>query len=448
VKDVVRSPLTLRRADDVIAWDGDKPVSLRQFLSTVIAIANDLPTHAFVFNLCKSPRNYLFGFYASMVAGQCTLMPPNRLRATLEEILEEYQDSYILSDCGLRDFDVAAAVTAHTVPADGHAPCPVIPDQQLCAIAFTSGSTGRPQPNHKFWRTLRCGSISNARMLFDDLPGPISVLSTVPPQHMWGLETTILMPLFGEVAISGCSPFYPLEICQALQDLPGPRVLVSTPVHLRALVDSGLSLPPVARILSATAQLSPKLAQELESRHDAKVLEVFGCSESGILASRSAAHDENWSLAEIFQLDIVGGRARIIAEHLPEAVYLQDVVESLPGNRFRWLGRHQDLVNIAGKRASLADINRRLLEVEGVIDGIVVFPDDRHERLAALVVAPGRMQQEVLGTLRKQIDPVFLPRPLFLVDRLPRTETGKLPRKAVLELFAARRAAKANEPCA
>lgn len=447
MNETAHSPLTLRSLDEVIAWDGEEAIRLGQFLARASAIAAALPDQPFVFNLCGNPRNYLYSFYGAMLAGQCTLMPPNRLPATLDEIRAEYPDSYVLADCSVTDFDLGQVLRDLPDSNSQVASCPLIPEEQLCAIAFTSGSTGKPKPNLKRWRTLRCGSLNNAEMMFNDLPLPVTVLSTVPPQHMWGLETTILMPMFSRVAISGRSPFYPLEICEALQALPGPRVLVSTPVHLRALHDSGLTLPPIERILSATAPLPPRLARDLESRYRTTVLEIFGCSESGILASRLVTQTDAWSLAAAFQLDIVGGRPRITADHLPGDVHLQDVVEKLPGHRFRWLGRDQDLVNIAGKRASLADINRRLLEIRGVTDGVVFFPDDAHERLAALVVAPGLSPAEVLSALRGQLDPVFLPRPLLMVERLPRSENGKLQRGAVLELFAARRAARGGERC-
>jgi len=33
--------------------------------------------------------------------------------------------------------------------------------------------------------------------------------------------------------------------------------------------------------------------------------------------------------------------------------------------------------------------------------------------------------------LRQRIDPVFLPRPLLIVERLPRNATGKLPQQAL-----------------
>ncbi|MEP6882244.1 MAG: AMP-ligase, partial [Dokdonella sp.] len=53
-------------------------------------------------------------------------------------------------------------------------------------------------------------------------------------------------------------------------------------------------------------------------------------------------------------------------------------------------------------------------------------------RIAALVVAPGRTEKQLLAELRLAVDPLFLPRPLRLVERLPRNETGKLPREALL----------------
>jgi acyl-coenzyme A synthetase/AMP-(fatty) acid ligase len=73
-----------------------------------------------------------------------------------------------------------------------------------------------------------------------------------------------------------------------------------------------------------------------------------------------------------------------------------------------------------------------------VQDGVFVNPGNDGEhiaRLAALVVAPGLTEAEILTELRRSVDPVFLPRPLVKVDRLPRTEAGKLPRTALLELL-------------
>jgi acyl-coenzyme A synthetase/AMP-(fatty) acid ligase len=88
------------------------------------------------------------------------------------------------------------------------------------------------------------------------------------------------------------------------------------------------------------------------------------------------------------------------------------------------------VVNVAGKRASLAGLNAQLLAIPGVVDGAFFVPEDDGsgvKRLAALVVAPGVPSRRLLEELRRRVDPAFLPRPLRLVAELPRNTTGKLP---------------------
>jgi acyl-coenzyme A synthetase/AMP-(fatty) acid ligase len=105
--------------------------------------------------------------------------------------------------------------------------------------------------------------------------------------------------------------------------------------------------------------------------------------------------------------------------------------------RFLLHGRTADLVNIAGKRASLAHLNYHLNSILGVRDGAFVMPGEEGEgvpRLMAYVVAPGVKRAAIMDALRQRIDSVFLPRPLYFVDALPRNTTGKLPRQALDEL--------------
>jgi len=92
-------------------------------------------------------------------------------------------------------------------------------------------------------------------------------------------------------------------------------------------------------------------------------------------------------------------------------------------------------VNIAGKRTSLSYLNYHLNSINGVRDGTFVLPaeapDGAVTRLAAFVVAPGCTEEEILQALRRRIDAAFLPRPIHLVDALPRNDVGKLPRFAI-----------------
>jgi acyl-coenzyme A synthetase/AMP-(fatty) acid ligase len=97
------------------------------------------------------------------------------------------------------------------------------------------------------------------------------------------------------------------------------------------------------------------------------------------------------------------------------------------------------MVEIAGKRASLAELTRRLQAVPGVRDAVVFQPDAPNggvRRVAALVVAPTLGAAQILDALRLAVDPAFLPRPLVHVAALPRNELGKLPRERLLAALA------------
>jgi acyl-coenzyme A synthetase/AMP-(fatty) acid ligase len=119
-----------------------------------------------------------------------------------------------------------------------------------------------------------------------------------------------------------------------------------------------------------------------------------------------------------------------------------DVLEVRSDERFILHGRTEDLVNIAGKRGSLGYLNHHLNAIPGVIDGAFFVREDERAsaigvtRLAAFVVAPQLNAASLLDRLRERIDPVFLPRPLLFVDRLPRNATGKLAREALQSLAA------------
>jgi acyl-coenzyme A synthetase/AMP-(fatty) acid ligase len=123
--------------------------------------------------------------------------------------------------------------------------------------------------------------------------------------------------------------------------------------------------------------------------------------------------------------------------HIEQMTPMCDVIELCGQREFTLHGRTADLVNVAGKRSSFGYLNAQLNAIPGVLDG-AFFLRDRDQggatgiaRLAAAVVAPSLSAASILESLRQRIDPVFLPRPLLLVRRLPRNTTGKLPHQAL-----------------
>ena len=439
-----RLPL-LHTADPlrVLAWRSGAPVSAARFLAHVHALAATLPTAPAAVNLCEDRYAFLVAFCAIVLRGQANLLPSSRAPQAVDEVMAAHPGCYALGEQAL---DPAPAGYRQLPPLDMSGPpalagaWPQVPADQVVAIGYTSGSTGRPSANVKTWRSFHASNAGNLAMLRAVVGERFEVAATVPPQHMYGMEMSVLLPLLGGVGVHAGRPFFPGDVAATLAELPQPRVLVTTPVHLRALVDSAVQFPPIAAMVSATAPLSTALAAAAEQRFAAPLLEVFGSTETCVFASRRTAMDEDWALYGSVQLHPQPDGTLVDAPQLDAPVALADIVSvSGDGRHFRLCGRQADMLEIAGKRASLEDLTRRLLAVPGVRDG-VVFQLDAGDaigvrRIAALAVAPGLDPHVILASLRRAIDPLFLPRPLRLVDHLPRNETGKLPRATLLALI-------------
>ena len=100
------SPLTTRLPGEAIAYRPDGAVLVCQFLAAAKKLSQQLPPHKYVFNLYSDRYQYLLGFCASVIAGQCTLLPPNKLTRTLEHLADDYPDSYVLGGSDSSDNEV------------------------------------------------------------------------------------------------------------------------------------------------------------------------------------------------------------------------------------------------------------------------------------------------------------------------------------------------------
>ena len=433
--------LTDARPDRVFAWHDRRPLTVGRFLADVRSAAAALPAASHAVNLCEDRYSFLVAFCAVASRGQTNLLPPSRAPQAIEEVMAGHPGSYALGDTehigGCANYHALRLARADALD-DGAVPA--LYADQIVAIGFTSGSTGRPKPNPKPWASVHASSLHNARTLADALvleSGALAhVVATVPPQHMYGLELSVLLPLLGPFAVHGGKPFFPADVAAALADVPAPRILVTTPIHLQALLRDPVQLPALGAITSATAPLSRELAAEAEARYGAPVVELFGSTETCVIAHRRTSQESAWHLYPDLALRPQPDGTLVDAPYFNQPVALQDVVELLPDHCFHLRGRNADLVEIAGKRASLADLTHRLLALTGVTDAIALQLDEPDgagvRRIAALVVAPGCCESALLDELRHAVDPVFLPRPLRRVENLPRNETGKLVRTALL----------------
>ena len=439
--------ITHASGQDVLARRDGVPISAAQFLADARRLAAAMPPGRHVLNASADRYRFAVGFAAALLTGKISLLPPTLTPEMVRQVRNFAPDVFCLADQPQRvempQLTWSDAMRPRAPAADSPTEAyevPRIPAGQLAAIVFTSGSTGTPVAHDKSWGGLvrsvraeaaRCGLLDGRRH---------SIVATVAPQHMYGFESSVLLALQSGAALTASHPFYPADICSALAGSTHPCMLVTTPIHLKALLASGLDLPVPDRVLSATAPMPAQLALAVETRLGAPLLEIYGSTETGQIASRRTTEGAEWSLYPGVALSAADGGTWACGGHVEKPTQLADELELVSADRFLLHGRTADLVNIAGKRSSLGYLDHQLNAVPGVIDGAFFMPDDEDRqgdgvtRLMAFVVAPGMKPAALLAALRERIDALFLPRPVVLLESLPRNSTGKLPRDTLQEL--------------
>ena len=425
--------ITHSSLDGPIAFRAGQPITVRRFLADVEWVAQLLGGGGPVLNLCGDRYRFMVGLAAAMVSGKTSLLPSCHVRGMFDALATFAPDSVCLVDGCAPAVDLPVIRFPEDEAPQGQADptVPLIAGKLAVAYVFTSGSTGLPVPHLKTWGYLVQNVRAEAERLGMVAGRPWTLVATVPPQHMYGLESSVLLAMQSGGAISADPHFFPLDICAAINAAPRPRLLVTTPFHLRSLLVEGQDVPPVDLLLSATAPISDVLVHAAEKRFAAPLMEIYGCTESGQLASRRPALSVEWHLFPGVRLSYKNGQAWADGGHVEGRVELGDVLDPVTEDRFLLQGRTADLVNIAGHRSSLAYLNHQLNTIPGVLDGVFFMPTDtcteRVARLTAFVVAPMLDAEGLTLALRERIAPAFLPRPLIFVDALPRNETGKLP---------------------
>jgi len=432
--------------DAPLAWRDGVPVSRRQYLADVCELAALLPREGAMLNLTGDRYRFAVGLGAALTLGQSSLLPPNHTPDMIERLRGQFPAAYVITD--LPGFSAALPVFHHPeAHAALRAPTEVmhIDGDTLAVQVLTSGSTGTPVPHAKRWGFLQRGARAEAQRLAEYMRLPslagVTIVPTVPSQHMYGFESTVLLAMLGGAAVDTERPFYPADIAAALARAARPRMLVTTPFHLKSLVDSGVSLPPADLVLCATAPLSPQLAARAEEALGCPLAEIYGCTETGQVATRRPGAGAGWQTFGGSHLTGDGDATVAQGGAVPVATTLADVIEVLEPTRFRLLGRSNDLINIAGKRSSLGHLNYHLNGIEGVRDGAFWLPPETVDgvvRLVAFVVAPELSPQElarrVTHGMRQRVDAAFVPRRVVAVPALPRVAaTGKLPVAAFKE---------------
>ena len=394
-----------------------------EFLFHVKTIKDSMKGEGYAINLCDNRYHFLVAFCACVSLNKISLFPNSKTHKEIERLSYLYpgsssiDDEFIEGKCKYINTQDDKDKTIDNFDISSH---------QVVSILFTSGTTGDSKENLKTWGQLNESALRVAeRFKFDNF----SIVAAVPPQHMFGFETSIIYPLTLGVTMHDGLPFYPLDIQSELSSTSCPKILIATPLHLKACIGVENNWKNIELVISATSPLSKGVSKKAEEIFNAKVYEIYGCSEAGAIATRRASTDDSWSLLNDYTLSVKNGQTILNAIGFDNQVIVPDMVEIIDNNKFNLLGRDSDLIKVGGKRESLVNISRIAKSIDGVEDAVFFMPDEdksKRSRLVSVMVSNNKSIEKINKELSKYIDSVFLPRTIVFVNKLPYNNIGKL----------------------
>ena len=419
-----------------LAYVGDRAISMLQFRGDVQRQMAALQQPGDVLITASGRYAFSVALLAAWLAGHGVVLPANHRPETLQQLRKKFT---FACECD-RDWE-ASLHAADRVEGHGSWTVELAGDLEALRI-FTSGSAGEPVRIDKTLASL----CEEAQVLCRQFAWPDgAVVATVPPQHLYGLTFSILLPWFLGAAWIDEVPLYPLDILHAVRSSHG-KTLISVPAQYQAMLQHGTGLHGVFCVTSAAA-MPARLAREWQRQSGNDLLEIYGSTETGVIASRRQLAEPAWSALPQVNLSVARGVLQVCSPFSGAGpatpVQAGDRVELLSDGRFHLLGRADAIVKVAGRRVSLTRVESSLLDCHGVLDAAVVAmpaPGQMREvEICAAVVAHDPSEASVYSLrdrLRDHLDAVEVPRRIVFVEQLPRSARGKLSVDAVRRLFA------------
>lgn len=421
-----------------LAYGADTRISLQRFRTDVLRLAERITTDGDVLVSCDGRYAFSVALLSAWLSARAVILPPNRLASSLVDIRKRLP---IAIEC-----DSRWEATLHASPGDsGHGEWTVDLALEHTAVRlFTSGSTGRPRMIPKSIGNL----LHEANMLrrtFDWPDAP--VVATVPPQHLYGLTFSVLLPWVLGTPWIDRTPLYPQDIIDLVANTDA-GTLISVPVQYKALLEEQPDFRHLTCV-SAAAPLDSDTALCWKQQQLRDIRQIYGATETGVIAHRCQGLDPAWHAFDAVTLSVREGLLQVaspfVSDEWQGTFRSADRVELLDEHRFHLLGRADSIVKIGGKRVCLATIEQKLTACSGVSDAAALAVSTNGPiRDKAIWAAVAVTDRNSLSTallrrcLQGKLDSIEIPKRIVFVDKLPRTASGKLPRKHLENLFQAK----------
>ena len=300
-------------------------------------------------------------------------------------------------------------------------------DPQAKFYLQTSGSSGKS----KMIKKSLAHMIKEGEFLARELnfSAQNTFFSSVSHRHMFGLTFKVFLPLVLGARVIADELNYP----EAILGLElANHVFIASPVLLGALVQSpaASALKGLSGIVSAGSPLKKELRGELGKICDARIVEIYGSTETGIVA-----RDEGCGLRLFGAVNAGLDDRGALNVSSPWCEFFQtNDAASIDEGRLTLQGRIDRIVKLNDKRVSLESIEAKLLE-SGLLADCYCAPHPKFKRIAALLEFNGEGLKKfrkigkkgVAAELKELLKLEFKNsvRYFKIVEKMPRNQQGK-----------------------
>ena len=300
-------------------------------------------------------------------------------------------------------------------------------DPQAKFYLQTSGSSGKSKMIEKSLAQM----IKESEYLADELnfSSQNTFFSSVSHRHMFGLTFKVFLPLVLGARVIADELNYP----EAILGLSlANHVFIASPVLLRTLAQSpaASALKGLSGIVSAGSPLKKELRSELGRICDARIIEIYGSTETGIVAK-----DDGCGLRLFDAVDAGLDDRGALSVSSPWCEFFQtNDAASIDEDRLALQGRIDRIVKLNDKRVSLESIEAKLLE-SGLLADCYCAPHPKFKRIAALLQLNGEGLKKfrkigkkgVVAELKELLKLEFKNsvRYFKIVEKMPRNQQGK-----------------------
>ena len=300
-------------------------------------------------------------------------------------------------------------------------------DPQAKFYLQTSGSSGKSKMIEKSLAQM----IKESEYLATELnfSSQNTFFSSVSHRHMFGLTFKVFLPLVLGARVIADELNYP----EAILGLSlANHVFIASPVLLRTLAQSpaAIALKGLSGIVSAGSPLKKELRDELGRICDARIIEIYGSTETGIVA-----RDEGFGLRLFGAVNAgLDGRGALNVSSPWCEFFQTNDAASIDEGRLALQGRIDRIVKLNDKRVSMESIETKLLE-SGLLADCYCAPHPKFKRIAALL----QFNDEGLKKFRKigkkgvaaelkellKLEFKNSVRYFKIVEKMPRNQQGK-----------------------